>query len=214
VIKSIVPNRILNTIPTEEGTFAMERKTGVINWGKSKAVASGQGPLYILVKGNEKEEVKRGLIKNLESMKDKGVINGIYNREEIYSGKYFDEAPDLILDQGEGIAISGDIGKEKILEQPDANVWIAENKKTGFFMAYGAKIKSGKKIMDISILDLAPTILHFLNIAIPRDIDGKVLREIFEAGSELAEHPVEYQKIDEKKKVDQKIKELKKLGRA
>lgn len=212
VIKSIVPNRILNTIPTEEGTFARERKTGVINWGKSKAVASGQGPLYILVKGNEKKKVKRELIKDLESMKDKGVIRGIYTREELYAGKYFEEAPDLILDQGKGIHIKGDIGGEKILEQPNANVWRAENKKTGFFMAYGAKIKRGKKINDIGILDLAPTILHFFNIPIPRDMDGKVLKEIFEKGSEPAEHPVEYQKIGEKERINQKIKKLKKLG--
>jgi predicted AlkP superfamily phosphohydrolase/phosphomutase len=213
VIKCIVPDKILNTIPTEEGTFDRERKTGVIDWGKTKAVASTQGPLYILAKGNEKEEIKRGLIKDLEPMKDKGVISGIYTRENIYSGKYLEEAPDLILDQGKGIHIKGDIGREKIFEQPDVDVWRAENKKIGLFMAYGPKIKSGKKINDISILDLAPTILHFFNIAIPRDMDGKVLKEIFEEGSEPAERPIEYQKIGGKKWVNQKVKELKKSGK-
>ena len=212
VIKSIVPNRILNTIPTEEGTFARERKTGVIDWRKSKAVASTQGPLYILAKGNEKEEIKRGLIKDLESMKDKGIISGIYTREEIYSGKYFEEAPDLILDQGKGIHIKGDIGREKILESPNANVWIGENKKIGLFMAYGPKIKSGKKINDISILDLAPTILHYFNIPIPRDMDGKVLKKIFEEGSNLAKRPVVYQS-DERDRVKKRVKELKDFGR-
>ena len=214
VIKGIVPAKILNTLPTKEGTFDRERKTDVIDWEKSKAVASTQGPLYILVNKNEKEEVKRELIKDFESMKDKGVIRGIYTREEVYSGKYLDDAPDLILDQGKGIHIKGDIGREKVFEAPDVGVWRAENKKIGLFMAYGAKIKSGKKINDISILDLAPTILHFFNIPIPRDMDGEVLKEIFEKGSEPAEHPVEYQEIGEKERINQKIKKLKKLGRA
>lgn len=214
VIKGMIPTKILNTLPTKEGTFARERKTGVINWKKSKAVASGQGPLYIIANGRkEKEEIKRELIKDLEAMKDKGVISGIYTRENIYSGKYLEEAPDLILDQGKGIHIKGDIGREKILEQPDVDGWIAENKKTGFFMAYGQKIKRGKKINDISILDLAPTILHFFNIPIPRDMDGEILKEIFEEGSATAERPIEYQETGEKERMNQKIKKLKKLGK-
>jgi predicted AlkP superfamily phosphohydrolase/phosphomutase len=215
VIKGIVPAKILNTLPTEEGTFDRERKTGVIDWDKSKAVASGQGPIYILANGrNEKEAVKRKLIKDLESMKDKGIISGIYTREELYSGKYLDEAPDLILDQGKGIHIKGDIGREKSFEPPDVDVWRAENKKIGLFMAYGLNIKNGEKIKDVSILDLAPTILYLMNISIPKDMDGRALEEIFKKDSELAKREAVYQELgEEKEKILGRIRELKKIDK-
>lgn len=47
------------------------------------------------------------------------------------------------------------------------------------FMAYGENIKRGMAVEDISIFDIAPTILNIFNMKIGKDMDGKVLAKIF-----------------------------------
>jgi predicted AlkP superfamily phosphohydrolase/phosphomutase len=80
----------------------------------------------------------------------------------------------------------------------------------GIFLAYGHDIKKGAEIQNAKIYDLAPTILHLMDVSIPKDMDGKVLKEIFKEDSELAKREIKYQEADEKEMVKEKIKDLKK----
>lgn len=82
---------------------------------------------------------------------------------------------------------------------------------SGIFLAYGPGIKKGNKINGSKIYDIAPTILHILGIPIPRDMDGEVLKEIFESDSELANRQIIYSRADEKEQITRKIRNLKKL---
>jgi arylsulfatase A-like enzyme len=50
----------------------------------------------------------------------------------------------------------------------------------------GAGVRAGAQLEKASILDLAPTILHALELAVPRDLDGRVLSEAFEETSPVA----------------------------
>ena len=49
-----------------------------------------------------------------------------------------------------------------------------------------------------------------MDVSIPKDIDGRVLKELFKEDSELAKREVEYQEIDEKEMLKEKINVLKK----
>lgn len=52
------------------------------------------------------------------------------------------------------------------------------------------------------------------NIPIPKDMDGRVLKEIFKEDSELTKRKIEYQEdVDEKEIVKEKIKKLKVIGK-
>jgi arylsulfatase A-like enzyme len=55
----------------------------------------------------------------------------------------------------------------------------------------GAGVKTGTQLAEASILDLTPTILHALGVAVPQDLDGRVLSEAFETSSPAA-RPVTY----------------------
>lgn len=49
----------------------------------------------------------------------------------------------------------------------------------GIFIAYGSDIRKGIGIDSVNIWDIAPTALHMLGCEIPKDMDGKVINEIF-----------------------------------
>jgi predicted AlkP superfamily phosphohydrolase/phosphomutase len=122
------------------------------------------------------------------------------------------EAPDIIYEEGDHVYTSSGIGNTDIFGLPKK--WRAENNTEGIFLAYGDGIKKGVKLTGVSILDIAPTILYVMGIPVPTDIDGRVLKEIFEDDSELAKCEVTYAEIDrEKELIIKKTRELKKLKR-
>src|SRR5207249_2372029 len=61
----------------------------------------------------------------------------------------------------------------------------------GIFIAAGPHIRRGAKIDGASVLDLTPTILHYLGFAVAKDMDGKVLQDAFEPEF-AAKHEVRY----------------------
>lgn len=186
LLRKIVPKSLMKNIPTETGEIKREAKTKKINWQKSKALASGQGPIYLNPINSNNEALKKDIGQKLQALIDpssgRKIVQKVYSKEETYHGKYLHEAPDLIVDQAKGVHIPGGIGQQTIFDVPRR--WQAENKKFGIFMAYGPDIKQAGKIENVSILDLAPTILHLMGLEIPSDMDGRVLKEIFQEGSD------------------------------
>ncbi|HVU37504.1 MAG TPA: alkaline phosphatase family protein, partial [Opitutales bacterium] len=59
-----------------------------------------------------------------------------------------------------------------------------EHRPYGIFAIRGPGIKRGEAITGASLLDVAPTILHLFNLALGRDMDGRVLVEAFVGGRE------------------------------
>jgi arylsulfatase A-like enzyme len=49
----------------------------------------------------------------------------------------------------------------------------------GIFIAWGVNVASGQHISNAQIVDIAPTVLAALGVAIPEYMDGRVLSEIF-----------------------------------
>ena len=44
----------------------------------------------------------------------------------------------------------------------------------GIFLAHGPAIQCGKTVAGARIIDLAPTLLYLLGVAVPEDMDGNV----------------------------------------
>jgi tetratricopeptide (TPR) repeat protein/predicted AlkP superfamily phosphohydrolase/phosphomutase len=61
----------------------------------------------------------------------------------------------------------------------------------GIFVAAGPHIRRGARVEGASVLDLAPTVLHYLGLPVAKDMDGSVLESIFEPGFEPS-HPIQY----------------------
>ena len=50
----------------------------------------------------------------------------------------------------------------------------------GILLAAGPGIRAGGRVEGASVLDLTPTLLHYLGLPVAKDMDGKVLTELFE----------------------------------
>jgi len=211
-LRKVVPKSLYEGISNISGEIWGEAKTSKINWQRSKATASGQGPIYLNPEGNNgeiKEEIKWKLEALIDPSTGENIIEKVYTKEEIYHGKYLAEAPDLVMDQAKGVHIPGGIEQEDIFGSPRR--WQAENKKIGLFMAIGPNIRKGGKVKNISILDLAPTILHVMDVPVPDDMDGRVLKELFRKDCEPGKREVKSRQteIGERERLRKKIKDLK-----
>ncbi len=52
----------------------------------------------------------------------------------------------------------------------------------GIFLAAGPHIRRGVEVTGASVLDLTPTVLHYLGFPVAKDMDGKVLESVFDDG--------------------------------
>ena len=59
----------------------------------------------------------------------------------------------------------------------------------GIFIAAGPNIRKGLSLGQLSILDVAPTLMYSLGMSVPEDLEGHVIGEIYES-SLLQKNPV------------------------
>lgn len=189
-----LPDSILRRIPNDSGEVSKSGKAAAIDWENTRVVASGQGPVYVtLDPESEAYESLRteliGKLQNIQTPNGTEIADDVFRSEDIYSGPYMDAAPAILIDQRAGIHIPGDIGRNEIFSRPSEDDWLGENKRMGLFAATGPDFASGT-VTDLSILDLAPTILHLFGCAIPSDMDGEVRRDIFDDESWAHENEI------------------------
>lgn len=195
------PQWIIDQIPTEGGDVRRESKTSNINWEATTALASGQGPIYVDPEKGTSEKIQTEIIKSLSTLtgpRGKSIANAIHRGQAVYNGPYLQEAPDIIIDQRDGVHIAGGLGRNQIFTNPEEDGWKGENKRDGLFVATGPDIATGE-IVELSILDLAPTLLHLHGCPIPEDFDGTVRKTIYAERSNPLERNIKYSEPSNKK---------------
>jgi len=196
---------------------------GIIDWNKSKILPYGEGVVYLnphaFSSEEDKDAFREVLIEELRRIREpktgEPLAKKVFRKEEIYKGKYIDQAPDILILPNEGyeITCSFRFGGEWNYSIKESG-WSGTHALHGIFIAYGPDVKKGCEVEGVRIYDIAPTILHLYGLPIPRDMDGRVLEEIFEEGSEMARRPIMYRDVEsEKSKIREKIMLLKKEGR-
>jgi predicted AlkP superfamily phosphohydrolase/phosphomutase len=200
--EGITPEFLLRKIPDEQGTLNRENKTDIIDWENTTALASGQGPVYLALEPENPRynAVRREVKDKLESLTDpsgRPIAKNVRYGTDIYSGEFTPEGPDLCINQTDGIHIAGGVGRNKIFSNPTDEGWKGENKRHGLFAATGPDFGVGE-INYLSILDIAPTILHLYNMAIPSDIDGEVRQDIFADESQPRLRPTRHTRSNRK----------------
>jgi len=145
---------------------------------ESRIFALDPARLYIHLKGkyprgtvdvSEYEDLRQRLREELLSLVIDGekVIKTVIFKEELYSGRQYDDAPDLVALSYEGYDLKGPVNKPHIA---------GKGFLTGGHTRENAVFFINRKIQreDINIMDVGPTIMSLLNIN-ENSFDGKCL---------------------------------------
>lgn len=182
-----------------------------IDWEKTKAymASNTEGGLYLNVKGRglygshvdhgcieprDYEKVRAEVIEALREIRhpDTGrpMLSYVEVREKVYRGKYVDRAPDIVffLDDGEWIA-DFSLGKGAF-RKADWKTGSGMHRMEGCFLACGPGIRHNPNVTT-DIFNVVPTVLAYLGLPIPTDMDGTFIREAF-TDEWLASHEVKY----------------------
>jgi predicted AlkP superfamily phosphohydrolase/phosphomutase len=190
VEKEVVVNNYLEEIGL------VKTKNGKIDLEQSKAVSYGYGDVWLNVKGREPsgfikpgkhyEEVRKEITDKLMLTKIDNQIpfKHILKREDVYSGKYLLDAPDLqiIFKKGWQAARNPEIMEKNELKRyvKENPMWSGGHDGThdpvdvpGIIYSPDLEHEEENMGIRIPLKNLAPTILSLMKLPIPRDIDGE-----------------------------------------
>jgi len=165
-----------------------------VDWSRTRAFSVGNfGQVYLNVKG----ERPQGVIppEEYEAMRDRiaeaalalrdpadgaQVVQKVYRREEIFHGPSTPRLPDLVLHTNRARYVSfghADFGSNQVLEPSSGQT--GHHHLVGLTALRGPGVRPASRLEGASILDLAPTILHYMGLPVPDYMDGRVLLEAF-----------------------------------
>lgn len=171
-----------------------------IDWDATKAYSVGNiGQVYVNLRGREPrgcvapgdayEAVRDQVIETALTLEDpetgERVIERAYRKEELYSGQYVDDLPDVLLFPRELRYQAGGLSQfmsNRLMEPSFA--YTGGHRMNGVLMMQGPGIAAGE-VDGARLIDVAPTLLHLLSLPVPDDMDGIVLEPARAAAEEV-----------------------------
>lgn len=179
-----------------ESTLLMSK----IDWTQTSAYALGAGgniyinlagrePAGTVSPGEEYERICDRVASHLQTLADpetgQPLIKKVHRRDELYSGPYVEQAPDLIIEwhdcgywgRGRYDSQAPVFEKSNQFDFSDQPL-TGSHQPDGIFIATGPYIKAGTEPHLPLLMDMAPTVLAMLGIEAPTDMDGRLLDEV------------------------------------
>jgi predicted AlkP superfamily phosphohydrolase/phosphomutase len=163
-----------------------------VDWSKTYAYAVGLGGIYlnlkgregmgILEEGSEAERVRNAIQTGLADFSDnqtqRTAIRSVSCREELYSGAFVESSPDLLVNFHRGFRVSWQSavgGFSNSLLEDNMRRWSGDHivdpeSVPGILFMNRAALKNQARIID-----LAPTIVKYLGVAVPESMEGSSL---------------------------------------
>jgi predicted AlkP superfamily phosphohydrolase/phosphomutase len=173
---------------------------GKVNWEETTAYSMGKrGAIYLNLEGREPkgsvspdryDEVIDDLLEDLWNLNDPNtgeeLVEEIHTRDDMFHGDNIEDAPDVLVSLSEG---HYPFGYAFEMDKPDKivsdNDWHYMPFVTGIEDGDGIVCMSGDMIdsaapqTEFGLIDYAPTLLYYLGLPIPEDMDGRVGEELF-----------------------------------
>ena len=163
-----------------------------VDWSRTRAYAMGLGQVYLNLKGREgggivapeeSRSVQDDLAARLLTMTDPGtharIVDAVYKRDDIYTGGFLANAPELQVGFAEGYRVSWQTtlgGSPPGIVYPNMKKWSGDHGSYDYKSTPGTLISNRPLGGDEpSIMDIAPTVLKYFGLPIPSEIDGKSL---------------------------------------
>jgi predicted AlkP superfamily phosphohydrolase/phosphomutase len=177
-----------------------------IDWSRTKTYFGMDGGLRINLQGREpqgivrpdeydalRQELRQMMLAVTDPRTKQSPLSNVFLQEELYHGPFVGKAPDVILepqrensDAAGNFVLDGSLDANRTSAFGSSLPYSGNHTLDGIFIAWGADVASGQQIPGAQIVDIAPTILATLGMAIPEYMDGRVLSEIFSPECALA----------------------------
>jgi len=192
-----------------------------LDWSQTMAYATGNlGNINLNIKGRdpegvvEPENVEQIIAEITEALyglrdPDTGeqMVVDVMPREEVYTGHLIDRAPDILIRWKDDKYL----GTKDYDNKPDGPIFGVKQKFgrhgaayaldqtgthiiEGICILFGYGVRQDAHLQDANLVDLAPTILHLLDVPISQAMDGRVLTEAFVP--DIADRPIRYEDED------------------
>jgi predicted AlkP superfamily phosphohydrolase/phosphomutase len=229
--------RVVPDASRGKGSWVRHPMASLVDWSQTSVLlrsSSAQG-LYLntadrsltptVNSPRERRDLLERLKADLLAIEDpetgEPLVTFLRDREEALEGPYLDEAPDLFLAmRHDAVAPVSYTGRPGWLAPTD--IFCGVHRPNGVFLAAGPGIRP-EVVPDLSILDVAPTVLHAAGLAVPRYMDGQVRTDIFRedatAGAEVryseaeldlsrAGKEPEFAEAEDTRDVEQRLRDL------
>ena len=164
---------------------------GGIDWSKTQAYAVGLGGIYLNLQGRERDGVvppreapalKAKIADHLSKLVDpktgESAIRRIPTREELYQGPYVAEAPDLNVHFASGYRASSSTsmgGVASTVVEDNTSKWSGDHIVDPDLVPGVLFMNRAFRGDQARLIDLAPTILKALGVAVPSVMEGSSL---------------------------------------
>jgi predicted AlkP superfamily phosphohydrolase/phosphomutase len=185
---------------TEIGFAEMTRHVRALDWSRTVAYAatpSSQG-IHIVetIPGTEERmpeeararitcELAEALLQLERPWDGKPLVETVWAREQAFPGPYERYGPDLSMVLADGGTMSILPSETIVARRPETR---GHHRWEGIFLAAGPGIRPGVEVDELSIVDVAPFVMHRMQLPVPADMSGRVPEAIYEP-DELLRNP-------------------------
>ncbi|MGC8640871.1 MAG: alkaline phosphatase family protein [Isosphaeraceae bacterium] len=166
-----------------------------IDWSRTRAFSQGNfGQIFINRQGRQPQgwvepadvrpllrDLKAGLLEIKNPETGEPLVERVYEGEELYHGPHAHLAPDLtvVLNDWRYRTIGlHDFTTHKVISPAFGPT--GDHRMEGVLIASGPAFRPGASPVKATLLDIAPTVLHLLDVPVPADMDGRVLSELLD----------------------------------
>ena len=191
----------MDDVSREAARKVVDKHFVLLDWKKTTAYARTvtSNGIYIRVADNPGEDgvppdryeaFCRELIDKLKTVEDpetgERIVKRVMTREEAFPGAHNGQAPDLTLVMRDYSFVSILDKRPIVCRRPEVE---GTHYPEGVFLANGPGIREGVTLPQLSIMDVAPTLLYSLGLAVPSDFEGSLPVGTFDE-AQLREHPL------------------------
>lgn len=168
-------------------------KTAPIDWSRTRAWAHGYGgQIYLNIQGRDPQgcvppsEVDAVLgeleqrLQELHGPEGERLQVEAVRRQDIYSGPYVDNCPDLFVQCENLRYTTSDLLGHSAMVTPVKELGPddAAHAPAGFFAMAGPGVPHLGRFAATHLLDVAPTVLDLLGVPVPPDLDGRPIHKV------------------------------------
>lgn len=162
----------------------------------------GREPQGTVSPGGEYEDLRDEVIEKLMAWRDPddghAVVRAVHRREDVYDGEYTERAPDMLLELEEpggyaytllpsgrrcGEAVVERLPRQRLMGGKGMGM-AGTHRRDGILAVAGPAIPAGHSLDARAIVDVAPSVLAALGLAIPSDMQGRPIPTVPTGGVE------------------------------